>query len=130
MKKILCGVLCAALAVGLAFPPALREIYLKPFEIAVKSARSALIMSCYNMLNGTHIAFTPELITDVLREDWGFNCAVFSDWSPTMSHVSMLEEGNNFTSSTSEYTQLKQAYIAGQITRAQLENTARSTVLF
>ena len=45
------------------------------------------------MLNGTHIAFTPELITDVLREDWGFNCAVFSDCGPIMSHVSMSKRG-------------------------------------
>ncbi len=59
---------------------ALREIYLRPFEDAVKKAGTWGIMSSYNRLNGTFASENPWLLTDVLRGDWGYDGIVMSDW--------------------------------------------------
>ena len=58
----------------------LREIYLRPFEDAVKTAGVWAVMSSYNRLNGTYAAENRWLLTDVLRGDWGFDGVVMSDW--------------------------------------------------
>ena len=59
---------------------ALREIYLSGFERAVKKAKPYAVMSAYNMLNGVYCGETPALIRGVLREEWGFDGLVVSDW--------------------------------------------------
>jgi beta-glucosidase len=59
---------------------ALREIYLPPFEAAVKKAGVRAVMSSYNKLNGTYTSEHHWLLTDVLREEWGFDGIVMSDW--------------------------------------------------
>ena len=62
---------------------ALREIYLKGFEIAVRRSRPKAVMTSYNLLNGTHTANSTELITGVLRNEWGFQGLVMTDWGTT-----------------------------------------------
>ncbi len=59
---------------------ALNEIYLQGFERAIKSAAPYAVMSAYNMLNGDYCGEKKELITDILRKDWGFDGLVISDW--------------------------------------------------
>ncbi|MBP5305461.1 MAG: glycoside hydrolase family 3 C-terminal domain-containing protein, partial [Lachnospiraceae bacterium] len=62
---------------------ALREIYLKAFELTVKASQPMTIMTSYNLLNGTHTANSFELITNAARDEWGFAGAVMTDWGTT-----------------------------------------------
>lgn len=59
---------------------ALREIYLKPFEIAVRSGLASAIMTSYNKINGSHSASNYDLCTSILRGDWGYKGIVMTDW--------------------------------------------------
>ena len=63
---------------------ALREIYLRGFEIAVKAATPAAIMTSYNLINGVHAANSYDLCTIVARTEWGFEGVIMSDWNTTV----------------------------------------------
>src|SRR5690606_4967033 len=58
----------------------LREIYLRPFQRVVTTARPATLMTSYNRVNGTYVGEDPRLVTGVLRDEWGFDGLVLSDW--------------------------------------------------
>lgn len=62
----------------------LREIYLLGFEIAVKESQPMALMTSYNLINGIHAANNRDLITDALRNEWGFKGAVMTDWTTTL----------------------------------------------
>jgi len=64
---------------------AIREIYLKGFEIAVKTSQPMAIMSSYNLINGIHTANSRDLLTAVARDEWGFEGIVMTDWGTTGS---------------------------------------------
>lgn len=72
---------------------ALREIYMRPFEIAVKEAKPWAIMTGYNIVNGVHCDSNKWLLQDVLREEWGWKGLVMSDWGGTNSVAAGLEAG-------------------------------------
>lgn len=72
---------------------ALREIYLRPFEIAVKEAGPWAVMTAYNLVNGTHCDSHPWLLRDVLRGSWGWDGLVMSDWGGTNSVAAALKTG-------------------------------------
>ena len=63
---------------------ALREIYLRGFEIAVKEASPAAIMTSYNRINGVYSANNRDLCTVVARQEWGFDGLIMSDWNTTV----------------------------------------------
>ncbi|MCR4612150.1 MAG: glycoside hydrolase family 3 C-terminal domain-containing protein [Lachnospiraceae bacterium] len=73
----------------------LREIYLTGFEIAVKEGGPLAIMASYNEVNGTYAFENPHLLKDILRDEWGFNGAVISDWGACDSIVNSIKAGGN-----------------------------------
>lgn len=62
---------------------ALREIYLKGFEIVIKQVKKTAVMSSYNLVNGVYAANSYDLLTKILRNEWGFDGVVMSDWYST-----------------------------------------------
>ena len=72
---------------------ALREIYLRPFEVAIAEARPVAVMGAYNKVRGTWCCEHPWLLTTVLREEWGYDGLVVSDWWATHTTAEAMNAG-------------------------------------
>ena len=104
---------------------ALREIYLKQFEIIVKEAHPYTIMSSYNLINGIHASENKELLTGILRDEWGFDGMVTTDWWTFGEHYRETKAGNDIKMAAGYPERIKEAYEKGFITEGEIRLSAR-----
>ncbi|HEX6287708.1 MAG TPA: glycoside hydrolase family 3 C-terminal domain-containing protein [Herpetosiphonaceae bacterium] len=107
---------------------ALREIYLPPFEAAVNQAHTWAVMAAYNKVNGTYASEHPALLTDLLKNEWGFDGVVMSDWFATRSTAEALSAGLDLEMpGPTKYrgTRLVEAVRAGDVSADAIKESAR-----
>lgn len=104
---------------------ALREIYLKAFEIAVRKSQPWTLMTSYNYINGTHASEAPWLLTDILRGDWGFEGTVMTDWGGGYDTAAQIHAGNELIQSGSDarYNALIEAVRSGRLAMADVDRS-------
>lgn len=106
---------------------ALREIYLRGFQIAIKEAHPMLLMSAYNRINGIRTSENRDLLTHILRKEWHFNGAVTTDWNNTAAICKEILAGNNvrMPANVKNTEHLMLALRHGRITRQDLVDNAK-----
>lgn len=102
---------------------AIREIYLKAFEMIVKETDPWTIMSSYNVINGHRASENKEMLTDILRGEWDFKGIVTTDWWTAGEHYKELLAGNDIKMGRGYPDRLMQALEIGKITRADMERS-------
>lgn len=105
---------------------ALREIYLRGFEILVKKADPRYIMTSYNLINGTETAESYDLQTAILRDEWGFSGITMTDWNNKNSRPAKeIKAGGNIRKPYGEINELVSDLYNGDITREDLKKNAK-----
>ena len=105
---------------------AIREIYLKQFEIIVKEARPWSLMTSYNIINGHRASEYKDMLTGILREEWGFDGMVTTDWWTLGEHYKETAAGNDMKMATGFPVRLQEAVEKGALTREDLEKAAEN----
>lgn len=111
---------------------ALRELYLKPFEIAIKEADPWAVMTSYNLVNGTHADSSDFLLKKVLRGDWGWKGLVMSDWGGTNSTAESINAGMDLEmpgpTKWRKVEDVKEAIAAGKTSEEAVTERARNVL--
>ena len=109
----------------------IREIYLAGFERAVRKAQPDSIMCSYNLINGTYTSANKKLLTDILRDDWGYKGIVMSDWGADIGAVNSLKAGLDLAMPDSNgylCKQIKEAYEKGELTEEEIDKSCRKLI--
>ena len=108
-------------------PRALRELYLKGFEIAVRESDPWTVMSSYNRLNGAFTQQSRDLLTTILRDEWGFNGIVMTDWGNKEGTVAAVNAGNDLMEPgmENEIERIIAGVKDGRISQEQLDANVR-----
>ena len=111
---------------------ALREIYLKNFEIAVKEAQPWTVMSSYNKLNGDYTQQSEGLLTTVLRDEWGFKGIVMTDWGNKAGTVKSAKAGNDLMEpgNQNEIDRIIAGVQDGTISQEELDRNVRNMLTY
>ncbi|WP_432095311.1 glycoside hydrolase family 3 C-terminal domain-containing protein [Streptomyces sp. bgisy100] len=112
-------------------PRPLRELYLAPFEVIVRNARPWGVMAAYNAVNGTAMTSHRTLLREVLREEWGFDGAVVSDWLAARSTVDNIRGGLDIAMPgprTVYGAALADAVRAGEVEEAEVDRAVRQVL--
>lgn len=106
---------------------ALREIYLKGFEITVKESDPWTVMTSYNYVNNVYTSENPELLEDVLRTDWGYKGTVMTDWYGGKSAAAQVHAGNDMLQPgrPSQYQEIIDGVNDGTISEADLNRNVK-----
>lgn len=104
---------------------ALREVYLKQFEIIVKEAEPYCIMSSYNLINGAQASEKQDLLTGILRDEWGFQGLVMTDWWGMGEHYLELKAGNDVKMGCGYPKRLQEAYEKNLISDEEVDLAVR-----
>ncbi len=111
----------------------LHEIYLPAFETAVREGKTRGLMCAYNALNGTFCAENRELLTDILRKEWGYEGFVVTDWGAVKDRVKGLESGVDLEmpgSTVGKTEGILQAVEAGLLKEEELDTAVRNVLKF
>lgn len=108
-------------------PRTFREMYLKPFEIAVKEAQPWTIMTSYNKVNGTMTSERADLVTEILRHEWGFNGMVMTDWYGGQFAAAQMEAGNDLLmpGKIVQREEIKKAVVNGHLSLEIIDRNVR-----
>ncbi|KAF5547604.1 beta-glucosidase [Fusarium phyllophilum] len=110
---------------------ALREVYLKPFQMAVRDAKPKIVMSSYNKVNGIHVSESKKLLKDILRSEWGFDGLVMSDWYGTYGCTDALNAGVDIEMpgpSRHRADKALVAIISGKVSRKTIDDRTRKVL--
>ena len=106
---------------------ALRELYLKNFEIAIREAKPWTVMSSYNKLNGSYTQQSHDLLTGILRDEWGYDGIVMTDWGNKAGTVNAVQAGNDLMEpgADSESQRIVEAVNNGTLDIADLDRNVK-----
>ena len=104
---------------------ALREIYLKGFEICVKKSQPWVLMTSYNLINGQRASENKELLDGILREEWGYQGVITTDWWTKGEHYKEVKAGNDIKMGTGYPERVLEALEKGLVTREEIAACAR-----